>query len=185
MKRAAVLLAAALLLAVTLAACGSLSATPAANAELTKTFSSPALGVSFRYPATWHLSVEPVKKGGGGVSVAAPGDSAGVSVDVVFIEHAPFSFSAADGMLLSDTKQANEGAGAQVSLRTVGGLRLVEVESETTALGPKYHSFEYNSGIFSNAHLKIDAGYADSQTAREKATVQAILASMHFSQPKG
>jgi hypothetical protein len=160
------------------AGCGS-------TVSLPKTYSSAALGVSFRYPATWHLSVEPVKKGGGGVSVAAPGDSAGVSVDVVFTEHAPFSFSAADGMLLSDTKQANEGAGAQVSLRTVGGLRLVEVESETTALGPKYHSFEYNSGIFSNAHLEIDAGYADSQAAREKATVQAILASMHFSQPKG
>jgi len=173
---------------VLIAGCGS-------TVDLPNSFSSTALGVSLRYPASWHLSLEPVKKGSGEVTVTAPGDGAGVSVDVVFVGSSPFgSFSAADDQQLSETKQADQGAVAllgahvkiiQVSLQTVGGLRLVESEDVKATGGPKWHEFQYDSGYASSCHLEVNAGYTDPQAAREKATVEAILASMHFSQPRG
>jgi hypothetical protein len=163
----------------------------------TKTFSSAALGVSFRYPVAWRAVTSGVAMKDDDGTVAFRDASGAVGVVVDFIrpaKHAtPFPFGAADSTDLSSQRSSTGDKVLRSGLVTMDGLRLVEIESIGGAVPGhvRWHFIEFSSagmgGDLNTLHTSLLSLYVASPASRwsaQRATLMAVLASMRFMRPK-
>ena len=163
----------------------------------TKSFSSAALGVSFRYPASWRAATPGVVKDGSG-TVTFRGPSGEVSAWVVFLppaKHAaPLSFGDADSADLSEQRSSTDDKILQSGLVTVDRLRLVEIDSIGEAEPgqvPWICDQLSSAGMGGNPDtlhaslLGLDVACPSSQWPAQRTTLLDVLTSMRFTRPKG
>ena len=203
----------ALLLGSTLAACSSSgpSSTTSARSSTaptpgaapvfpvpSKNFSSAALGISFRYPAAWRAGTRrgAIRGDAGTVTFRSP--NGGVGVGVIFIRpaqrSAPYPFGDADNLDLSQQRSGTGGKILYSGLVTIGGLRLVEIESLGGVLPgtAPWRYLQFSSagmgGDLDTLHtsiLSLYVGCPSSKWRAQRATLMAVVASMRLSKPKG
>ncbi len=210
MRPALAILAAVLLIA----GCGSTasphSASPSPTASgagftvPTKTFNSPAMGVVFRYPASWHLNKRPIWGRNGSSLLKQPnvgsvwlqGTSGSLVVDVLLWRPhdggQPFPFGDAGSHDLVQARSSQDTKVLHSGLVRVGGLRLASVEVVAPwGTGPRLHSLALSSASAIDvqtihlSQLMLGVGSPPKHWTAERQTLTAILASMRFTTPQG
>jgi hypothetical protein len=179
------------------------SPSPAATFGVaTRSFSSAALGVSFRYPAAW----QPSTRGGvlkrlheqedGTVGFHAPTGEVGVGVDLIRpAKHAaPYGFGAADQSDLQSQRSSTGGSIVSSSLVTLDGLGLAEVEmvgGRAPGVVP-WHFLELSSGgmggdlaTLDNSLLYLYVACPAKLWPAQRTTLLAILDSVRIGEPRG
>ena len=207
MLRAVLVVGYVFLFASGLAACSSSgsgltpSTTPSPTATFTtptRTFSSAALGVSFRYPAGWQAMTPGVVVKGDDGTAGFRGPSGEVGVTVAFVraaEHAsPYPVGNADSSDLAEQRSSTGNKIQYSGLVTMDGLRLVEIESIGRAATGQvsWHFVQLSSaGMGGNLNalrtslLEVYVACPASQWLAQRTTLLAVLASMRFTRPKG
>jgi hypothetical protein len=170
--------------------------TSSGSAGETTQFSSPELGVSFRYPSSWRLTpATPFDaEGKAGVSVVSP-DRAALTLMVSSPEAASGS---SPGPFRDATKADLDMAVAFMveakvlasELAYLDGLRLAQVEyiSGPSALGnePRSHAIYAASGFAADgSQVSFGMDAPRSERKMQEPVLRAILDSMRFSQPQG
>jgi len=195
------------LLVASLAGCGSpgpiamTSTTPSPAPTFTmptRTFSSAALGVSFRYPATWPAVAPGVVMKDGSGTVTFRGPSGEVGAWVVFLPPAkdarPLPFGDADSSDLSTQRSSTGDKIIQSGLVTIDGLRLAEIESLVSGTRgvPAWYFLQFSSagmgGDLNALHtslLGLDVACPASQWPTQRVSLMAVFASMRFTRAKG
>lgn len=163
-----------------------------------KQFSSPELGVSFRYPSDWQLTPPAPFDAQGNASVSAmdPDHSGGLTLLVSSPATAggkspgPFSNATRADLDMAVQSFAPEAKILDSTLAYLDDLRLAQVEyiSGPSAVGnePRSHAIYFASGFAaagSQVTFAVDA--VRSAWKKQEPTLRAILDSMRFSQPKG
>ena len=197
-----------------LAGCGSAvpvdSASPSPGASAagftvpTRLFSSPELGISLRYPATWRQNTLGSLKtlGTEALVFKSPTTRAPQAVVEVMVTSGrvllgkpPLPFTDAKAIDLRLATIPPEERVLRAGFTELDGLRLTEIESDDTVLTPAnkglWHTIELQSGSgplsVGPSGSRVDIGLqAPVQDWRaEKATLLAVLATTRFTRPKG
>ena len=207
MRRVVLVVGCAFVLASALAACSTSGPTPKASTSPgrtpassvpTETFSSAALGVSFRYPAAWRAATPGLVVTGDSGGVTFRGPSGEVGVGVTFIRSAKHAsalpFGNADSRDLSNQRSRTGEKILHSELVTIHGLRLVEVETVGSAAPgvPAWHFMQLSSaGLGGNLNmlgaslLHVEVACPALRWPAQRSTFLAILDSMRFVRPKG
>jgi hypothetical protein len=211
MRPALALLAAAVLV---IAGCGS-TASPSASPSPTpsrvaftvptKTFSSPAMGVAFRYPASWRWKDigDPATSGNFFVVFSDPALRAGQPLLLLHVSVRLPALAAQQS--ITPFKDAGPGDLQQARVSTLGahvlrggfvrldGLRLAEVEYRANGRSlltrPRAHRLALVSGKPivppGVSTVEINVGGPPVVWQRERSAFAAILASLRFTTPEG
>jgi hypothetical protein len=163
----------------------------------TKAFSSVALGISFRYPTSWRLTMNHTAADNGRVAVSPPGQttsSAHLVVTVVFRRPSkaapPFPFTDADSSQLARARAAMLEAGnvpIGAWLDPIGGLRLTHLDYYLGDGATRRRGFTVSSGRGQGraSSVHVEASGLESLRDTQTGLLFAILATMQFTGPRG
>ena len=183
---------------VLLAGCGSPTSAVSSSPQPTERFTSAALGVTFRYPASWRVQPGPgSKRSGSGVLISGPSGSVGVIVyysGAYAAGHAyrPGGFAAAG---VTDLRRLVADAPAKpmrARLAVLGGMRLATVEWAADMLASGggleadhalWCASAYQSVTRSYVRLAVWCPAADWRS--DQASLGALLRSVRFVRPQG
>jgi hypothetical protein len=183
---------------VLLAGCASPPSAVSSSPQPTQRFTSAALGVTFRYPASWRVQPgSPGKRSGNGVLISGPSGSVGVIVyysGSYAAGHArrPGGFIDAG---VADLRRLVADAPAtpiRARLAVLGGMRLATVEwaADMPASGG---GSEPDHGLWcASAHQSVTRSYVRlavwcpaADWRSDQANLEALLRSVGFEQPRG